>query len=167
MGFTQPDTPPSVPAQMPQASTPGPSPVPYGGPDEGPEPPEYGVPGLGADTPGSHVLGGVSGNALQESGYAHDVNAGLVAPFVMGAPQAIYVGGDADAGGRDIVAGTVAGAVGNAEARFGELQGDTYGQGSHIGDALTFPASPLDPGAGPGLTLPSGGFYDPPRDYGD
>jgi hypothetical protein len=167
MGFTEPDSAPVAPAQMPQAGTPGPAPVPYGGGDQSPEPPQYAVPGVAAGTPGPAVMGGVTGNAVQESGYAHDAGAGLVAPFVPGAPQAIYVGGDADAGGRDIVAGTAAGAVSNAEARFGELQGDTYGQGSAIGDRLTFPASPLDPPAGPGLTLPSGGFYDPPRDYGD
>jgi len=167
MGFTEPDTPPVAPPQMPQAATPGPSPVPYTGGDQSPEPPVYGPPGIGGGTPDGAVLDGVSGNAVQESGYAHDPSAGLVAPYSPGTPQPIYVGGDADAGGRDTVAGTVAGAVASAEARFGELQGDTYGQGSSIGDLMTFPDSPLDPGAGPGLTLPSGGFYDPPRNYGD
>jgi hypothetical protein len=56
--------------------------------------------------------------------------------------------------------------VANAEARFGELRGDTYGQGSTIGDVMSFGPSPLDPGAGPGLTDPSGALYDPPRNYG-
>jgi hypothetical protein len=79
----------------------------------------------------------------------------------------IYAGGAADAGGRDIVSGTVAGAVAAAEARFGELAGDTYGQGSHIGDPMTLPPSPLDPGVGSlGEALPSGAYYDPPRNYG-
>ncbi len=73
------------------------------------------------------------------------------------------VGGDADAGGRDDVAGSVAGAVANAGARWHEHQGDTYGQGSQIGDLMTFPPSPLDPGVVGGLTDPSGAFYDPPR----
>jgi hypothetical protein len=47
--------------------------------------------------------------------------------------------GDADPGGRDVVADSVAGAVSNAQARYGELQGDTYGQGSVIGDLLQLP----------------------------
>jgi len=54
-------------------------------------------------------------------------------------PQPVYAGGDADPGGRDTVAADPAGAVANAEARFGELAGDTYGLGSHIGDALDLP----------------------------
>ena len=48
----------------------------------------------------------------------------------------IYVGGDADPGGRDDVAASVAGAISNAEARYGEHQRDTYQQGSQIGDSL-------------------------------
>ena len=47
--------------------------------------------------------------------------------------------GDADPGGRDTVAGSVAEAVSNAEARYGELQSDTYGQGSTIGDLMVLP----------------------------
>jgi hypothetical protein len=70
------------------------------------------------------------------------------------------------------VAGSVAAAVANAEARFTELQGDTHGQGSKIGDLMTFAqdttsGAPLDPGVAPGKTIPAGGFYDPPRNYGD
>jgi len=167
MGFTEPDTPPTPPPQMPQAMTPGPGPVPYGGPDESPEPPEYGVPGVDFGIyPGADVLVGVAGNAVQESGYAHDASAGLVAPYSPGAPDPVYVGAAADAGGRDTVAGTVAGAVANAEARFAEHYQDTLPQGSTIGDLMTFPDSPLDPGAGAGITSPSGAYYDPPRDYG-
>src|SRR5215831_17418693 len=112
MGFTEPATPPVAPAQMPQAATPGPGPVPYGGPDESPEPPVYSVPGVDFGMhPGSAVMSGVSGNAWQESGYAHDPSAGLVAPFSPGAPSPVYTGGAAGAGGRDTVSGTVAGAV--------------------------------------------------------
>jgi|GraSoiStandDraft_37_1057305.scaffolds.fasta_scaffold347706_1 hypothetical protein len=56
----------------------------------------------------------------------------------------IYTGGDADAGGQDDVAGSVAGAVAAADARMHELQSDTYGQGSTIGDLLTLPPVPED-----------------------
>jgi hypothetical protein len=57
-------------------------------------------------------------------------------------PQPVYVGGDADPGGRDDVAADPAGAVANAEGRYGELQSDTYGQGSQIGDLLPLPEVP-------------------------
>jgi hypothetical protein len=66
----------------------------------------------------------------------------IQAPYEPGTPGPVYVGGDADAGGRDIVAGSVDGAVANAKARFGELQGDTYGQGSSIGDLVDLPGPP-------------------------
>lgn len=90
----------------------------------------------------------------------------ITAPYDAGSPQPISTAGDADAGGRDIVAGTVAGAVAAAQARFGELQSDTYGQGSVIGDVYRLPPSPLDPGVGSlGEASPSGAYYDPPRDY--
>jgi hypothetical protein len=56
--------------------------------------------------------------------------------------QPIAFPGGPDAGGRDDVAASVAGAVAAAEARFGELQGDTYGQGSQIGDMLSLPDGP-------------------------
>ena len=164
MGFTEPDTPPSVPQQMPQATTPGAAPVPYAGPGFALAPsmlaPMADIsPGA---TPGSEVLGGTPGHVAEAPLAAPNPN-----PYEAGNPGPIYVGGDADAGGRDIVAGSVAGAVRNAEARFGELQGDTYGQGSHIGDLMSFPASPLDPGMGLGLTDPEGHYYTPPRNYGD
>src|SRR5262249_2327035 len=120
--------------------------------------------GMGA---GGDVMAGVSGNAVQESGYAHDVNAGLVTPYVPGSISPIQAHGDADAGGRDDVSGTVAGAVANAEARFMEHEADTYAQGTRSGAALTLPPPPLDPGVdGLGTTLPAGYFYDPPRNYG-
>jgi hypothetical protein len=91
----------------------------------------------------------------------------IQAPYAPGSPSAIYVGGDADAGGRDDVAGDVAGSVASAQARYGEHQTDTYGLGSVIGDVVTFPASPLDTPAGPGETDPSGHYYTPPRAYGN
>lgn len=90
----------------------------------------------------------------------------IQAPYAPGSPQPISTAGDADAGGRDIVASTVDGAVANAKARFGELQGDTYGQGSTIGDTYTLPPNPLDPGVGSlGEAMPAGHYYDPPRSY--
>lgn len=89
----------------------------------------------------------------------------IQAPYAAGEPQPVRFPGDPDPGGRDDVAGTVAGAQAAAEARYGEHQGDTYGQGSVIGDLVTFPPSPLDTPAGPGLTDPSGHYYDPPRGY--
>jgi hypothetical protein len=90
----------------------------------------------------------------------------IQAPYAPGSPDPVFTGGAGDAGGRDTVAGSPAGAVANAKARYGELQGDTHGFGSHIGDLVNFPPSPLDPGAGPGLTDPAGHYYDPPRAYG-
>ena len=88
----------------------------------------------------------------------------IQAPYASGSPDPIFVGGDADAGGRDDVAGDITAAMANAQARYGEHQSDTYGQGSTLGDVITFPGgSPLDPGAAPGETAPAGSFYDPPR----
>ena len=90
----------------------------------------------------------------------------IQAPYAAGGPQPIQAHGDADAGGRDDVAGDVAGAQAAAEARYHEHQADTYGQGSTIGDVMTLPPSPLDPGVGSlGTTLPEGHYYDPPRSY--
>jgi len=63
----------------------------------------------------------------------------IQAPYSPGSSSAIFVGGSADAGGRDDVAGTVAAAQAAAEARFHEHQTDTYGQGSQIGDLMTLP----------------------------
>jgi len=160
MGFTEPDSPPppgGVP-QMPQASMPGIAPVPYGGPDESPEPPVYSPQPVTFATPGVVVLAPAEGGLLQESSYAHDVNAGLVANFYPGAPSPIGVHGDADPGGRDDVAGTVAGAVANAEARYLEHEGDTHPAGGQLGDLL---GVPVETSGNFG-----GAFYDPPRDYG-
>lgn len=55
---------------------------------------------------------------------------------------------DADAGGRDIVSGTVDGSVAAANARLAELESDTFGQGSTIGDVLSLPSSPMNPAVG-------------------
>ena len=49
---------------------------------------------------------------------------------------------DSDPGGQDIVSATVAGSVAAANARLAELQADTYGQGSTIGDLMVTPAGP-------------------------
>ena len=159
--ITPADTPPQVPPMMPQADTPGPAPVPYTGPGSALAPDTSGPPpGVSPDvTPGPQVMDGVPGGSPLAAPNPNPYEPGVISP--------VYAGGDADAGGRDIVSATVAGAVVNAEAWFGELQGDTYGQGSHIGDLMNLPPSPLDPGAGPGLTDPSGAYYDPPRNYGD
>lgn len=159
--ITPADTPPAEPPQMPQASSPGPAPVPYGGPGSA----------LGPDTagpaaavsleasPGPGVLAGVTGaNYVSESPLA----APNVSPYEAGAPDPVYTGGAADAGGRDIVSATVAAAVAAAEARFHEHQSDTYGQGSQIGDPMTLPPSAVDPAAGP---APAGAYFDPPRNY--
>lgn len=82
----------------------------------------------------------------------------IQAPYEPGAPSPILVGGAPDPGGRDDVAGDVAGAVAAACARQDEHQTDTYGMGSQIGDAVTLPAESSTGSTG-------GAFYDPPRDY--
>jgi hypothetical protein len=63
----------------------------------------------------------------------------IQAPYAPGSPDPVYVGGDADAGGRDDVAGDVAAAMANANARYAEHQQDT-GQGSQIGDSMDLPS---------------------------
>jgi hypothetical protein len=136
----------------------GSEPVPYTGPDVSTEPPTYSVPAF-TDAGGvtSAVLAGVSGHGVQESGYAHDLSAGLTAPYMPGTPSAVYTGADADAGGRDDAAGSVAGAVAAAEARWHELAGDTYAQGSQIGDGVTLPVVPEDAQPPPSDFLWAGG----------
>lgn len=91
----------------------------------------------------------------------------IQAPYDPGTPSRILAHGDADAGGRDDVAGSVAAAQAAAEARYHEHMTDTYGQGSVIGDLMAMPPTGLDPAASsPGTTLPWGSLYDPPRNYG-
>lgn len=89
-----------------------------------------------------------------------------MAPYYGGPLDAIEAMGDPDPGGRDDVAATVGESVTAANARLHELQSDTFGLGSTIGDLVQFPPSPLDPGTGVGNTTPTGAFYDPPRGYG-
>ena len=165
MGFTESSSAPTEPAQMPQATTPGPAPTPYSSGSQRPEPPDYSPMPVSFSTPGVIVLAPAEGGPLQESAYAHDINAGLVTQFYPGAIDPITVGGNADAGGRDDVADSVAGAVANATGRYLEHEGDTHGIGSTIGDTMTLPPGPLDPGAAPGEAAPSGAYYDPPRSY--
>ena len=172
--------------QMPQAGS-GPAPVPYGGPSQYAGQPMYAAEPFadagGATTWVMAIL--PPGNAVQESGYAHDTNAGLCTPYYSGNVSPIDAAGDNDAGGRDDMAGTVAQSVSNAEARWHEFTGDLsrpgpvigtavqgptaagpQQQGAQIGDLMQFPSSALDPGAGVGNTTPTGAFYDPPRGYG-
>src|SRR5579864_6247881 len=152
---------------MPAAPNAGPAPAPYGGPDLKPEPPAYAAElGPVADAAGA-VMAGVTGLGTTESAVAHDVNAGPPdAPYYPGPLVPVNAAGDDDAGGRDDVSGTVAGAVANATGRWQEFQSDTFGQGSTYGDLIDFPPSPLDPGTVGGLkggTDPAGAFFDPPR----
>jgi len=141
--------------QQPQAGA-GPAPVPYSG--AGQSPAHYEAPAIPFGPPGGDVLAGVSGNAVQESGYAHDQNAGLVTPYYGGAISPIQVHGDADAGGRDDVASTVAGAVNAAEARYSEHEADTHAQGSVIGDLMQL--APVDSNPAVGSNEPWGPFTD-------
>lgn len=83
----------------------------------------------------------------------------IQAPYAPGEPGHINVHGDADAGGSDKITGDAAGAAAASDARWRELQSDTHGQGSVIGDLMDLPAATSDGSTG-------GAFYDPPRDYG-
>jgi hypothetical protein len=106
-------------------------------------------------------------SAPQEPGQMPASGWDIQAPYAAGDAGHVQVHGDPDPGGHDRVSGTVDGAVAAAMARQAELQSDTYGPGSTIGDMMTLPPNHLDPGVGTtGTTDPSGGLYDPPRDYG-
>jgi hypothetical protein len=59
-----------------------------------------------------------------------------------------FPGGD-DAAGRDDVAGTVAGAVADAQARYRTHEAATYGQGSTIGKLIDLPDTVSDSGDEP------------------
>ena len=134
---------------IPGAPGPGPAPVPYTGPDPAPEPPDYNLGPASIGYPGGLVMGAAAGGILQESAAAHDVSAGPAdAPYYAGEVSPVFAGGDADAGGRDDVASTVAGSVAAAEARYAEHESDTHAQGSVIGDLMDLPHSVLDPGVG-------------------
>ena len=54
----------------------------------------------------------------------------------------INTGMAADSGGSDTIAGTVAGSVAACEANMRELESDTMGQGSTIGDLVAMPPAP-------------------------
>jgi len=77
----------------------------------------------------------------------------IIAPYSPGPEAHIQVHGDHDAGGQDKTSQSVDGAVAAAMARQHELESDTFGQGSSIGDGIGLPVLP-------------GAYYDPPRDYG-
>lgn len=90
----------------------------------------------------------------------------IQAPYYPGAMSPITVGGDADAGGTDDVAGTVADAVSNAQARYHEHESDTYGLGSQIGDGIELPPILLDPAVSSlGTQAPDAGQYIPPGKF--
>lgn len=150
---------PGAAPQMPAAPNSGPAPVPYQGADLSPEPPLYGVTAVGFPTMGSEVMSGVSSAmGVQESDYAHDVNAGLCTPYYAGDISPINT-----LGTPDDVSGTVAGSVAAAEARFTSHQQATFGPGNDIGDLMNVPQNSLDPAVG--SLGPLGSYYDPPRDY--
>jgi hypothetical protein len=156
---------PAGAAQGAQLGSPGTAPVPYAGPRPA-EPPGYGV-SLDLGDAAAEVMSGIPAMpGLSEQPWAHDAAAGPAdAPYYAGALSPVDAAGDADAGGRDDVGGSVAEAVQNATARWHEHMSD-LGAGGTIGDLVAFPPAPLDPGAGVGNTSPAGGFFDPPRDYG-
>jgi hypothetical protein len=60
----------------------------------------------------------------------------------MSTPGHINVHGDPDPGGSDRMADSVDGAVAAADARWRELESDTFGAGSVIGDLMTLPPVP-------------------------
>ena|SRR5258707_10814838 len=85
----------------------------------------------------------------------------IIAPYTAGPEVHIAVHGDNDAGGSDKTSQTVAGSVAMAMARQAELESDTFGTGSKIGDLMDLPPRTL------GGDSDGGGFYDPPRNYGE
>src|SRR5258706_4406011 len=159
MPYWPPDSAPTEPQQMPAAPNAGPAPVPYGGPGWAIAPDMLApVPDVSASPAAeASVLIGVTGaNHVTESPLA----APNVNPYAAGAISPVGRIGDNDSGGGDIVAASVGDAVSNAMARLSELQGDTYGQGSRIGDQWDLPPRTSD-----GKITQGGGYYDPPRDY--
>lgn len=143
---------------LPAAPDSGAAPVPYAGADQSPEPQDYGPAVVTPRDPGSmDVMAGVSGNGVQESAVAHDMNAGLVTPYYGGPLAPVDAMGDADAGGRDDVADTVAGAVASAEARYHEHASDATAPGpGQIGDELAL--TPIDSNPAVGDNAPWGPF---------
>lgn len=157
---------PADAGQNPQAPDSGSAPVPFTGSLPS-EPPMYDAAmTLAMNDFSAGAMGSLpSMPGLSESPGARDIAAGLAdAPYYAGDLSPIDAMGDPDAGGRDDVAATVQGSVDAATARFHEHESD-LGAGGTIGDLMTFPPGPLDPGAGVGNVMPTGGFYDPPRSY--
>ena len=156
---------PALEAQNPQAPGAGSAPVPFRGPLPS-EPPQYGV-RMPMDDAASVVMAGIpSMPGLTESAAAHDIAAGTAdAPYYAGAISPIHTMGDGDADDLDDVSGTVQGAVDSATARWKMHMADAHA-GGKIGDLMVFPPEALEAG-GVGNVMPTGGFYDPPRDYGD
>lgn len=133
------------PPHLPAAPNSGPAPVPYAGPDLSPEPPVYDLGEMTVSYPGALVMAEAQGGVLQDSAGEDDPSAGVAdAPYVPGEISPVFAGGDADAGGRDDVAGTVAGSVAAATGRYIEHESDTHAQGSVIGDLVTLPPGVLD-----------------------
>lgn len=168
---------PAAGTQNPSAAGSGPAPVPYAGSLPS-EPPMYAI-DMAMGEPSGEVMNGIPPmpGVIQESGYAHDINAGLCTPYYGGPVSPILGAGDGDAGDADDVRDSVAGSVAAATGRWqmnmaSNGTSGTPGPGSMpvnagtIGDLITFPPSGEDPGAGVGNTMPTGGFYDPDREYG-
>jgi hypothetical protein len=180
--------------QMPQLDSSGPAAVPYpGGRDQAEgNPPVYHA-DIGPMAPADgYVLHGVTGlNTTQDpSAHTLDGNPGpspLATPYYAGQQAPVYVHADNDAGGVSNIAASISDSVAMATSRWQELESDTFNPGpvvgtivqnqpnlsaypqqetSVIGDPMHFPPAPLDPGVGVGNTQPTGGFYDPTREYG-
>lgn len=85
----------------------------------------------------------------------------IQAPYSQGpSPQPIVFPGAMGPGHADVVAATVDGAVANAKARQVVREAETHPQGSQVGEGVAIPAETV-------TGYDGGGFYDPPRDYGD
>jgi hypothetical protein len=180
--------------QMPQMDNSGPGTLPYpGGRDQAAgNPPVYEAAPLQMAPADGYVFHGVTGlNTVQDpSAHTLDGNPGpspLATPYYPGQQAPVYVHGDADPGGGSNIAASVGESVAMATGRWQDLQSDTFKggpvvgtvvqnephlsaypqqQGSVVGDLVQFPAIGEDPGAGVGNTMPTLGFYDPPRGYG-
>src|SRR5258708_5179464 len=104
MPYWPPDTPPAVPEQMPQATTPGPAPVPYGGPGFAVAPDMLApVPDVSAAlAEGTAVVHGTPGPAPEAPLAAPNAN-----PYEAGGISALQVPGRSAPGGPDTRAGSV------------------------------------------------------------
>jgi hypothetical protein len=147
MGFTQPDSAPQEPAQMPAAPGAGPAPVPYGGPDQSPEPPVYSVPAVGdAGGAAAMVMDGYAPGLV--TGGPLGTAAAVIAPYAPGSPQPI-----AGPGGQDIVAAGAAAAVAAASA-------------FHTGTGSGFGVQPGLPGQDFSVATAHGNDYNPAHQGG-